>query len=120
MVASGFSQTAQHQVQFEVDGTVKYANVTCTCGENLGKEQKTVKLPYRQDFFVKGGAFLYLSAQKARVTRPAPLGHGELEVVDNGVDGSVHVAIRVNGTVLQEAKASAPFGIATASGAAPD
>jgi hypothetical protein len=37
-------------------------------------------------------------------------------VVDDGVEGTVHVIIRVGGKVLQEAEASAPYGIATASG----
>jgi hypothetical protein len=108
------SDPGLRQVSFEVDGSVNYANLTATTGDNGGREQNQVSIPYHKELFFKPGSELYLSAQKTRVTRVDPL-HGSLEILDDGEKGTVHVTIRMNGAILQEASASAPFGIATAS-----
>jgi hypothetical protein len=79
-------------------------------------EQKQEKLPYSDKFFAPPGTFLYLSVQKARVTKTEDAIRPYEVLVDDGVHGTVHVLIRVGGKVLQEAEASAPYGIATASG----
>lgn len=72
-------------------------------------------------FYAKTGQFLYLSAQKVRVTGKYHTSAGDqLTVVDDGVVGNVHVLIRASGAVLQEASADAPYGIATAEGKLPD
>ena len=42
-----------------------------------------------------------------------------VEVLANGIDGSVHVTIRENDKSFQEAATSAPHGVATASGVLP-
>lgn len=104
------------RVEYDVDGTAKYANLTCT-NEKGGTDQKQVRLPYHDGFYAKGGSFVSLSAQKVRVTRPNPLRvNRDEEVLDDGRDGVVHVVIHVNSIVLQEASADVPFGIALASG----
>jgi hypothetical protein len=43
-----------------------------------------------------------------------------MQVAANGIDGKVHVMIRVSDKLLQEANTSAPHGVATASGAVPE
>jgi hypothetical protein len=104
------------QIEYEVTGSVHFANVTRK-NANGGSEQQQVKLPYNEKFYAPPGNFLYLSAQKARVVKTEDgLMIARTTVVDDGVVGTVHVIIRVAGKVLQEADASAPYGIATASG----
>ena len=113
-------QTTVLEVVYQVDGTAKYADLTLT-NKSGGKEQQHVKLPFELEFYARGGQFLYLSAQKARVTRMVShASRNEEEVVYDGVEGRVHVLIRVGGTVLQEASSGAPYGIATAEGKVPD
>jgi hypothetical protein len=113
-------QTTVREVVYEVDGTAKYANLTLTSKDG-GKEQHQVKLPFELKFYAKGGQFLYLSAQKGRVTKTVfHASHDEEEVVYDGVGGTVHVLVRVGGTVLQEASSTAPYGTATADGKVPD
>jgi len=55
------------------------------------------------------------------VTRPDMISEtpNAVQVVANGIDGTVHVMIRVNDKLLQEASTSAPHGIATANGIIP-
>jgi hypothetical protein len=111
------SDSGIRQVDFDVDGSVKYASLTSSTGANAGTEQNIVEVPYHKSVFLKVGSNLYLSAQKTRVTRPDVTSPSErLQILDDGQKGTVHVAIRVNGTILQEATTSAPLGIATASG----
>jgi hypothetical protein len=114
------SQTGMREVVYEVDGTAQYANLTIT-NQQGGKEQNQVKLPFEMKFYAKIGQFLYLSAQKVRVTGKYHTSAGDqLIVVYDGVGGTVHVLIRCAGSVLQEASADAPYGIATAEGKLPD
>jgi hypothetical protein len=111
------SDSGLRQVDFDVDGSVKFVSLTATTGANGGTEQNTVEVPYHKRLFMKVGSDRYLAAQKIRVTRPDSTSPVErLVVLDDGQKGTVHVAIRINGTILQEASASAPFGIAKASG----
>jgi hypothetical protein len=109
-----FADGVRH-VDYDVDGTAKYANLTFR-NENGGMDQKQVQLPFHVESYVRGGSLVPLSAQKVRVTRPDSLRLRSAKELANGRDGVVHVAIRVNAIVLQEASADAPFGIATARG----
>jgi hypothetical protein len=86
-----------HGVEYSIDGTATEAGIT-TRNSIGGTEQHDVRVPYSATFYVRDGAFVYLSAQK------------------KGKDGTIHVTIRVDGRLLQEATASSPYGIATASG----
>jgi hypothetical protein len=113
------AQSAVKEVVYVVDGTAKYANLTLT--KNGATEQTQVPLPFESRFFGKAGEFLYLSAQKVRVTKTQLHAFDQPpEEVYNGVAGNVHVLIKVSGTVLQEATSDAPYGIATVRGKLPD
>jgi hypothetical protein len=58
----------------------------------------------------------YVSAQKVKVTRPDPTSiYGNIEVLSDGVHGTVHVTVHINWKLAGEATADAPFGIAKAS-----
>ena len=64
-----------------------------------------MKLRYHNEFYVRAGSVLSLSAQKVRVTRPNQLRvYRNEEELDNGRDGVVHVVIRVNAAILQETR----------------
>lgn len=114
---SVFSQ-GMRQCTYEVSGSANWANLTLR-NKDGATEQKQVSLPYRDDFFTEGGAMLYLSAQKVKVTKKERSVEGErIVVLADGESGDVHVLIRVNGRIVQQATSSAPFGIATVSGKA--
>jgi hypothetical protein len=89
-----------YAVEYSIDGSARTVGIT---GKNAsgGTEQHEIALPYNKVLYVRGGAFVYLSAQ------------------NKGATGTVHVAIRVNGRTLQQATSSSPYGIATASGRLP-
>jgi hypothetical protein len=54
-------------------------------------------------------------SQRIRVARPDPLSiQGRIEILDNGVSGSVHVAIYIGGRILGEAESSEPHRVASA------
>jgi hypothetical protein len=119
-ISNGSPQSGVKEVVYQVDGTSKYVNLTLV-GENGGKEQSQVKLPFELKFYAKGGQYLYLSAQKARITKRVLHVLGDQDdVVDDGVAGTVHVLIRVSGGVLREATTNTPYGIATADEKLPD
>jgi hypothetical protein len=86
-----------HTVEYSISGSADYVGITARNSEG-GTEQHEVGLPYHRTLYVGSGQFVYLSAQ------------------NKGKDGDVHVTIRVDGNLLQEASASSPYGIATASG----
>jgi hypothetical protein len=87
-------------VEYSISGTADGARITMR--NNVGgTEQHRVDVPFHYSFDASPGMFVYISAQKA------------------GSDGEIHVAIRVDGATLQDAYASSPYGIATASGAVP-
>jgi hypothetical protein len=120
VTALASAQSFVKEVVYEVDGTAKYANLTLT-NKDGGTEQNQVALPFESHFFAKAGQYLYLSAQKVRVTKKLLHAFDEgPEVVYDGVAGKVHVLIKVSGTVLQEASSDAPYGIATAKGNLPE
>jgi hypothetical protein len=120
LAALASPQSNMKEVVYQVDGTSKYVNLTLR-NKDGGTEQNQVKLPFELKFFAKGGQFVYLSAQKARITKRVLHVIGDQdEVVDDGVVGVVHVLIRVAGAVYQEASSNVPFGIATAEGKLPD
>jgi hypothetical protein len=108
------------EVRYEVTGSVRAANLTRKNKEG-GSEQLQIDVPYTDTFYAAPGAQLYLSAQKARITKEdGGLITPRYILISDGVEGTVHVLIRVGGKILQEADASAPFGIATASGTVPE
>jgi hypothetical protein len=107
------------EVEYEITGTIHYANLTRKNADGA-TEQRQEKLPYSDKFYAPPGTSLYLSVQKARITKTEDGMVTRTTVVDDGVEGTVHVLIRVGGKVLQQAEASAPYGIATASGVVPE
>jgi hypothetical protein len=106
------------EVEYEITGTIHYANLTRKNADG-STEQRQEKLPYADKFFAPPGTVLYLSVQKARITKTEEGFIPGTYLVDDGITGVVHVVIRVGGKVFQEADASAPYGIATASGEIP-
>ncbi len=116
----GLPQSGMKEVQYEVDGTAKYANLTLT-NKDGGKEQNQVKLPFELHFYAKTGQYLYLSAQKVRVVKPGlHVLDDQQDMLYDGISGNVQVRIRCSGAVIQEASADAPYGTATAEGKVPD
>ena len=107
------------EVEYEITGTIHYANLTRKNADGAS-EQRQEKLPYSDKFYAAPGTSLYLSVQKARITKTEDGFARRTVLVDDGVEGTVHVLIRVGGKILQEAEASAPYGIATASGVVPE
>jgi hypothetical protein len=106
---------APRQTDFRVDGSVKFASLTLTT-ESGDTEQQLVPIPFSRTFFTKEGWIVGLLAQKALVTRLDPLSPSAdptVQVLDDGRRGSLHVEIRVNGSVLGEAETSEPFGVAS-------
>ncbi len=102
-------------VEYDIDGTAKYVDVTWNSGTG-STEQKRFKLPVHESFRIAPGGMAYVSAQKVRVTRVDPAAVvPKTEVIYDGVQGDVHVAIHINWKLAGEATADAPFGIATAS-----
>ncbi len=113
-------ESGMKEVVYQVDGTAKYVNLTLT-NQDGGREQRQIKLPFELRFYAKGGQFLYLSAQKARITKTTlHVLQDTQDVVDEGIAGNVHVLIKASGAVLQEASSDAPYGVATAEGKLPD
>ena len=105
---------APQQTEFQVTGSAKYAFLTMTLGTGETTQER-VQLPYTKEFFPRVGWIVGLAAQKTRVTRPDPLSiQGKIEVLADGVSGSVHVAIKVSGRTLSEEETAQPFGVATA------
>lgn len=101
-------------VEYDIDGTATYAGVTWNAAAGA-TEQKQFKLPVHESFRIATGELAYLSAQKVNVTRPDPLQKGGIEILSDGVHGTVHVTIHINWRLVSEATADAPFGIAKAS-----
>jgi hypothetical protein len=88
---------AIHQIDYVVNGSADTVNLTYRNATG-GTEQNEVTLPVNMTFAAAPGSFLYLSAQ------------------NKSGSGTVHVAISVDGSLLQEARSSSHYGIATASG----
>ena len=75
-----------------------------------------MKLPVHEEFRLPADGLAYVTAQKVRVTRLDPVKiEPTVEVLADGVKGTVHVAIHVNWKLASEATADAPYGIAKAS-----
>jgi hypothetical protein len=107
-------------VDYESDGPMKAVSVTFR-NDSGGSDQKVLCLPYKEHFVAPAGSMLYLSAQKTRLNLNE---HMDIlaprdDLFVDGISGKVHVAIRVNEILLEEASASAPYGIATAKGSCP-
>lgn len=119
LMASAPASPFVKEVEYEITGTIHYANMTLK-NKDGATEQRREKLPYSSKFYAAPGTSLYLSVQKARVTKTEDGMVTRTTVVDDGIEGTVHVLIRVGGKILQESEASAPYGIATASGVVPE
>jgi hypothetical protein len=89
-----------HLIEYKLDGSARTVGVTYR-NPTGGTEQKDVALPAGMTFYAATGSFVYLSAQ------------------NQGDNGEVHVAVLVDGRLLQEATSSTAYGIATASGSVP-
>ena len=90
------------RVVYEVDGTASYATLTVT-NEDGGKEQNEVKLPFELKLYARIGQYLYLSAQKVRVTGTVHTSTGDRDIVlYDGVNGGVHVLIKTSGMVSDD------------------
>lgn len=112
---TAMNSEAMRMVEYDIDGTAKYVDVTWTNGAS-GTEQKQIKLPFHESFLAPAGTLAYISAQKVRVTRIDPSSFSGLrELLTDGVHGDVHVVIHINQRMASEATADAPFGIAKAS-----
>ncbi len=113
LVLLGVSSTPSFQaklVEYDVDGTASYVNLTFNNAKG-STEQKQIKLPFHESFVAPVGTLAYMSAQKVKVTGP-PSMQGHVEVLSDGVRGTVHVILHVNGQNVGEATSDAPFGIA--------
>jgi len=117
LVLFGVSPTPSSEaklVEYDVDGTTKYANTTWNNGAG-SMEQKQIRLPFHESFIAPAGTLAYISAQKVKVLS-APRLNGSVDVLSDGVAGTVHVILHINSQLAGEATADAPFGIAKASG----
>lgn len=103
-------------INYEVDGTVHSAQITYV-DESGETKQKKIEVPYKDQFFVPYGAFVYIAAQKT-VLKKVDNSHvrPQIEVIDDGQHGRIHVMIRVGGVPFKEAETEEPFGIAKTSG----
>jgi len=98
--------------ELRVEG-VRFAFITFT-SETGDIEQQLVPVPFSKVFYPKGGSIVGLTAQKTRVTRVDALHtDGRLEILDDGKDGEIRVAIRVNGQPIGSGQTSEPFGVAS-------
>jgi hypothetical protein len=89
-----------HRVEYRLDGSAGVAGLTYRNASG-GTEQRDVKIPGELGFFARSGQFVYFSAQ------------------NKSGAGTVRVRIQIDGRVVQEATATSPYGIATASGRVP-
>jgi hypothetical protein len=89
-----------HHVEYTIDGSARIVGATYRNATG-GTEQNDAALPANMSFYATAGSFVYLSAQNKS---------------DNG---TVHVAISIDGRLLQQASSSTQYGIATASGSIP-
>jgi hypothetical protein len=77
-------------------------------------EQQLVPVPFDRTFYAPEGSVVTLTAQKVLVTRLAPAhADGTIETLDDGRNGDLRVAIRVNGQALGVAQTREPFGVAS-------
>jgi len=86
-----------HRIEYVIEGDCGWASLTLQ-NAGGGTEQHEVKLPAKYTMVAMPGTFLYISAQ------------------NEGDKGSVHVEIRVDGVIVRRSNATAPHGIASASG----
>ncbi|SRR5579885_2360057 len=103
------------QVEYDIDGTAKYADVTWI-NRSGGTEQKRLMLPVHESLLLAVGKLAYVSAQKANVYNDSTRwNNGSQDPNADGVHGSVHVSIRINGRLVGEATSTAPYGTAKSS-----
>jgi hypothetical protein len=110
-----------HEVKYVVDaGQPEYtliypSKATLTYrNETGGTEQTSVVVPWELKMKCPRGSFLYISAQKGQepwdhVPRGVKLWHNK----------AIHVAVYVDGHILQQAESTAAYGVASASGQVP-
>lgn len=90
---------ATYRVKYRVSGTTREASVTYNNAQG-GTEQRDVSVPWETSLTVKGGHFLYLSAQNQQ---------------DHG---SIVAEILVNGKTWKKSESSGAYKIASCSGSA--
>jgi hypothetical protein len=112
---------ASRTVVYQVEGSAKRVSVTYKNAAGA-TEHKVVIPPFDLSFQAPAGAPVYLSGEKIRVTERDMIDDDPkaVRVVASGVEGTVHVMIRVSDKLLQEAATSVPHGVATASGVVPE
>jgi hypothetical protein len=91
------AQTGIHQVEYLIEGDCGSAGVTLR-NAGGGTEQHDVNVPTKFTINAGLGTFLYISAQK------------------KGSDGTVRVAIKVDGVIVRRSIATSAYGIASANG----
>ncbi|MGA3203905.1 MAG: hypothetical protein ABSF12_15570 [Bryobacteraceae bacterium] len=96
-VHSADVQRGAHQIEYVIDGSAPAAGLTYR-NAGGGTEQRDVDLPARLTFQTGSGASIFIAAQK------------------KGEEGTVRVKIVVDGRAVGQSTASAPYGIASASG----
>src|SRR5260221_425041 len=97
LAAFSFGSPFVKEVEYEITGTIHYANMTRK-NKDGSTEQRQEKLPYSDKFYAAPGTELYLSVQKALVKKvDNSYSSSPYVVIDDGVEGTVHVLIRVGG-----------------------
>jgi hypothetical protein len=96
-VYSADVQRGAHRIEYVIDGSAPTAGLTYR-NAGGGTEQRDVALPARLAFQTGSGASVFIAAQK------------------KGEEGTVRVAIVVDGKSVRQSISSAPYGIASASG----
>jgi hypothetical protein len=100
--------------ELQVEGA-RFALISFT-SETGDIEQQLVPVPFDRTFYQPEGSVVTLTAQKVLVTRLAPAhADGTIETLDDGRNGDLRVAIRVNGQALGVAQTREPFGVASTS-----
>jgi hypothetical protein len=100
--SSSITRSEGHNVRYEVTGIDGYAVRSVSLAytnASGGSEQRNEQVPWTLEMTKPVGSFLYLSAQN-----------------EDEYSEGVRAAIYVDGTLLQEARATAEYGIATVSG----
>jgi len=86
LVLLGVSPTPSFQsklVEYDVDGTAKYAHTTWNNGAG-STEQRQIRMPFHESFVAPAGTLAYISAQKVKVLSTPRL-NGSVDVLSDGV-----------------------------------
>lgn len=86
-----------HTVKYQVDGFADEADVTYTNAEGGTQQENGVQLPWKKEFQVTDGQFIYISAQLK-------------------IGRTIKVEIHTDGKPFKESTSSGEYTIATANG----